>query len=956
MAMATKDVEVEVDLSKLIDVGLTFLPLQLTIKDILQRLARLEKENAMQNDYIAQLTANVAGLEAANEDLQRAQRELEAAAAAQGPVAHRDGIKEGKDAEEEHAALWEEMSRLNELLGNMQGHAERGRHTIDEIYAARKQQNLAAATASGGSRQASLSNNSKSVTSPSTHSRGNVASASGLVSPGRGMSAGSAVTSQKKQDLVEGLEASVQVGDIILSKAHEALELVPEVPYSAFCNFHKASLGPEGDSGAHPFGNEAGAPVLPKSPPVFGSNAERLRRRASVVDGPYEAQGGSSVTTQQPLDSASCQEGHTASPLPRTTPGSSLTWAAATGGEDAGEHREFPENSAGPLPSMQQQYQHLQRPSTYAERRMTVHAARRASSRGAAGGGGNFEGALPGAPPSVFDKLRRDGEDIAYLNRVVAEILGEMKGLHEDVDFLRANHYEEGNTAGRGGEVVNRGDLHSLLQRVARVEGEVIDVRQRTGHRDNQLQEELDDLKKQLRVARGLTDDDVSTLRRAANLAESLHPLEQRVTALEAGQGMLREQFATVLAVGDGAGGEGALEVNALQFAALQGAVAELEKQLARLLAAQGGQQDWTDDIQKLKEAVRAVEAEVESTQDQLQRLRREASRLDEVKANRTELPEEHAPAKAPLHSSSSGAGDGAAMAELVSRLSRAEANIERLSETKADRTALHKLRDELNALRQLVELANSQRSDGGDAEGLKTSAAMEKMLRELQGELGALKDAHNARFGGGLSGEDAQDLMDRIDRLDHCKADATLVANKAERDYVENALERLMREVEQVLNASNAGLIDTLEKSLGILRDMIDGKATKQDVANLQGWMSESNAGGGAAAPDGLTGFKGFRCLGCNRPMDSMRPRTLPGTMASFLNRNPQNHPQDNVTRTIQQQQAPPRSGGGGGQVPAVVAAGVTASSVRSARSPNGSFHRSSNSEPLPPIEPNVN
>ncbi|KAG5483799.1 hypothetical protein LSCM4_04954 [Leishmania orientalis] len=943
MSVETQDVEVELDLSKLIDVGLSFLPLQLTIKDILQRLARLEKENAAQNDQIAQLTSNIAELEEANEDLQKAQRELAEAAAAQGPVTHYDGDKEVKDTEEEHAALWEEMSRLNELLGDMRGHVERSRHTIDEIYAARKQQNAAAASTTGASRQASLSTTSKSFTSPSTHSHGNVASTSGIVSPGRGMSAGSAVISQRQQDLVEGSEASVQVGDIILSKAHEPLELVPETPHAAFQDSQKNSLRTEDDCGAHPVSTEAGAEAIPNSMPKSGSKAERPRG-VSVVDGPYGPQGGSAVGSPQPRDSVLCQEGHAAALLPQGTPGSSRTWAAATGGEDAGEHRESPETITGPVPSVQQLWQHLHRPSMYAERRMTIGAARRASSRAA------FDGVSPAAPLSIFDKLCRDGEDIAYLNRVVAEILGEMKGLHEDVDFLRANRYEADDAAGRVGDIVDRDGFHSLLQRLARVEGEVNDVRQHTQRRDNQLQEELDDLKKQLRVARGLTDDDVNALRRSADLGERLRPLEQRVNALDASQGMLREQFDSVLAVGDGAGGDGALEVNAMQFAALQGAVKELEKQLAGLQAAQGGQQDWTNDIRKLNEAVRAVESAVGSAQDQVQRLQKEASRLDEVKANRTELPDGAPPAKAQLHSGSSGAGDGAAMAELVSRISRAEANIERLSETKADRTALHKLRDELNTLRQLVELTNAQRRDGGDAEGVQTSATMESMLRELQGEHSALKEAFNTRFGDGLSGEDAQGLMDRIERLDHCKADATLVANKAERDYVENALERLMREVEQVLNASNAGLIDTLEKSLGILRDMIDGKATKQDVANLQGWMSESNAGGGAGAPDGLTGFKGFRCLGCNRPMDTMRPRTLPATMSSFLNRNPQNHPQDNVTRTIQQQQATLRSGGGSGQG---AVAGVTASSLRSAGSPDGSFHRNTNSEPLPPIEP---
>ena len=112
------------------------------------------------------------------------------------------------------------------------------------------------------------------------------------------------------------------------------------------------------------------------------------------------------------------------------------------------------------------------------------------------------------------------------------------------------------------------------------------------------------------------------------------------------------------------------------------------------------------------------------------------------------------------------------------------------------------------------------------------------------------------------------------------------MVANKAERDFVENSMEKLMREVEQVLNATNAGLIDTLDKSLNILRDMIDGKATKQDVTRLQSMINEDNGAG--TVPEGLTGFKGYRCLGCNRTMEGMRQRPMGNNFTTFMNRLP--------------------------------------------------------------------
>jgi hypothetical protein len=128
------------------------------------------------------------------------------------------------------------------------------------------------------------------------------------------------------------------------------------------------------------------------------------------------------------------------------------------------------------------------------------------------------------------------------------------------------------------------------------------------------------------------------------------------------------------------------------------------------------------------------------------------------------------------------------------------------------------------------------------------------------------------------------------VEHIHHSKADASLVANKAERDYVENAMEKLMREVEQVLNSTNSGLIDTIDKSLNILRDMIDGKATKEDVAALKKGIHETGEGNGenGNVPDGLMGYKGYRCLGCNRTMEGMRSRPIGSSFSAFLNRVP--------------------------------------------------------------------
>ncbi|KAG5509459.1 hypothetical protein JKF63_06769 [Porcisia hertigi] len=945
MSVDTQDVAVEVDLSKLIDFGVTFQPLQLTLKDILRRLADLERENVTQNDQITEMMANIARLEEVNEALQKAQSELAAAAVAKTSVIDgEDGEEaEGKDTGSEHAALWDEMSLLNDVLGELHEGATRGRPSIDEIYAARKHRDSIVRKASVPLGSASQSIGSKSGASQLLHSPARTASGSAVVPPARDVSPGSAGTSQRQQDplLEVSSEALLPLGDIVLSKAHEALEMVPESQ-----KFSEGSPHAGGDEDAASV-RDSKARTQTSASSASGSLGVcgTLRRGVTVVDGPYGPKGRLVVGTSKSQAAVGLQEGPSSS-LHQEVLASPPAWPAATGGEDAGEHREAVET----VSSDQQQPQQLpRRSSKYAEKRLAEGAARRLSARGAPSPSGAYEKSPLGKQLSVCNILRRDGEDIAYLNRVVAEILGEMKGLHDAVDLLRMGHEDGNGVPAWTNAPVDAANINNLSRRLARLEGDVADVSQRTRHSDKQREEELDDLKKQLRVARGLTDDDVNALRSSADLADRLRQLEGRAAALEAAQGILQEQFSSVLAVGEDASGEGLPDINALQFAALQGAVKALEKQLEGLLVEQEDPHDWTNDIRKINDALQAVEADLESAQDHLVRLGKEASRLDMEKANRTELPDPVLIAKA----DGDAGGDMAATAALSSRISRAEADIERLKEAKADRTALHKLRDDLDSLQRLVERSSEQGLHGADLDSEAVSQGMEGMLRELQGELSALKEADNARFGGGLGGNDGKELLDRLERLENCKADATLVANKAERDYVENALERLMREVEQVLNATNAGLIDTLEKSLGILRDMIDGKATKQDVAKLQGWMAESNlgGGGGAGAPDGLTGFKGFRCLGCNRPMDSMRPRALAAPMSPFLNRNPQNHIQDNVTRTIQQQQAPPRAGGGAGGHAAAL--GATASSSHTIGSAEGLYQRGTNSEPLPPIEP---
>ncbi|CAD2219375.1 hypothetical protein, conserved [Angomonas deanei] len=540
-----------------------------------------------------------------------------------------------------------------------------------------------------------------------------------------------------------------------------------------------------------------------------------------------------------------------------------------------------------------------------------------------------------------MDKVKRDGDDITYLNRVVAEILGEMKTIHGDLDLLRTlNANNQGTEAERKPSVqdgergtnvaADSGLVEDLANRLASLEERLDTVNHSSEFRDKGLQDEIDDCRRGLRAAARLTDEDVDLLKGLPGLQERLSKVEERAEANENTQESLNEKLTHVLESLNNAGGaDGDSGVHPAQFGMLQGTVSALEKQLAELQGKED--KDWTAEIDRLTRAIGELREEASKLGQQVRRTETECERLEDAKENKG--------ARGSIVGSTAVGGNNDDLLQRVLALSSAHDSLTNtvrektayLDETKADRTAVQRLGDELHNIKKLMEL-NSQREAAASGQGdEKVSAANEELIQELQRQL--LRQSESTNKGNDMTMDEVERLREMIQQLDYRKADATLVANKAERDYVENALERLMREVEQVLNATNAGLIDTLDKSLNILRDMIDGKATKQDIQRLQLLASRDGASG--ASPDGLTGFKGYRCLGCNRPMENLRPRSLPSKMDTFLNRTPQNYPQDNVTRSIQQQQQ-----------------GTALLEQRAASYHSGTKGGRSGTPPLPPIE----
>ncbi|CCW64274.1 unnamed protein product [Phytomonas sp. EM1] len=504
---------------------------------------------------------------------------------------------------------------------------------------------------------------------------------------------------------------------------------------------------------------------------------------------------------------------------------------------------------------------------------------------------------------TISDQLKRDSHDIAYLNRVVAEILGEMKGLHDDVDLLQMT-YQGKRGEDEFSEVPHSADAtlepgqRLLDEPYKNLKRRVEALHKDSLQRSEALQNQIDDLRKGMKVAQQIQDSDLDHARGVPGLKNRLGELENRLFALEQAADRADGKLSEVLNFakeGDGSG-DGVGGISGVQFALLQGAVRALEKQLAELQGREPGK-DWGDDLAQLEAALRRLHEQLAALELETQRNARECVRLEKVKADR----------------------DGEA-AEIADNLRAQSASLDgllrrlkALEDGKAGADDLALLRDHLNERLSLLDQGAAQVEGRGAPSVAAPGAGEGERIHRLQQEL-ADQIAHS---GGGTvaTQDDLEALRELVDRLDRCKADSTLVANKAERDYVENALERLMREVEQVLNATNAGLIDTLDRSLGILRDMIDSKASKQDVTRLQESVGDGSVVGKGAA-DVLTGFKGYRCLGCNRVVESLRPRTLGSKMNPFLNRTPQHLPKDGVTRSIEyEHEQRERTDGGGGR-----------------------------------------
>mmetsp|Transcript_72587 Transcript_72587/g.122168 ORF Transcript_72587/g.122168 Transcript_72587/m.122168 type:complete len:196 (-) Transcript_72587:2926-3513(-) len=128
------------------------------------------------------------------------------------------------------------------------------------------------------------------------------------------------------------------------------------------------------------------------------------------------------------------------------------------------------------------------------------------------------------------------------------------------------------------------------------------------------------------------------------------------------------------------------------------------------------------------------------------------------------------------------------------------------------------------------------------------------------------------------IMGSEVVNLKELMEMMNQRKADTDIVMRKAETTYVDHAVANARKEMIDTLNTASAGIVDTLDKSLNVLRGMLDTKADAMEVHTIKQHFADR----GLEDQAGTDGLAGFRCLSCNKVVD-MRPKALPGSWGQF-------------------------------------------------------------------------
>jgi DNA repair exonuclease SbcCD ATPase subunit len=477
-----------------------------------------------------------------------------------------------------------------------------------------------------------------------------------------------------------------------------------------------------------------------------------------------------------------------------------------------------------------------------------------------------------------------------------------LEALKARVNSLASGKQAEANGAAAASEshVQPQVPDSELLNRIAALEKELVETRRLSEERDAELDKKIGSLRAALATASRNTAGDSPA---AASAAGHNPELEKDVALLQRDVQDLQRQLKDA---------QKELESQRGTIAKLEPLLNEREKPKSPTPAPIISSGIDNEALAAINEAIRLQGEMLKAQKEEIRSVGEECSRnasAMQEKAARQDVAALQERTEARQGELAAQCNDHAQRLEAIGKAIQAiEAKLKSVGKDRTDDAAdLEKLRNLCAALDKAVQqLSIAVKSGQGSGAASNNSGIEAALIEDLRNQIGSLDNA--TRSDNEWMKGQIIEIRAVIEHIHHSKADASLVANKAEREYVENSMEKLMREVEQVLNATNAGLIDTLDKSLNILRDMIDGKATKADVTKLQSMMNEDQVG---TVPEGLTGFKGYRCLGCNRSLEGMRQRPMGGNFSSFMNRLPNNQRPINSSQGVRVPVAPPPSAG---------------------------------------------
>jgi len=164
----------------------------------------------------------------------------------------------------------------------------------------------------------------------------------------------------------------------------------------------------------------------------------------------------------------------------------------------------------------------------------------------------------------------------------------------------------------------------------------------------------------------------------------------------------------------------------------------------------------------------------------------------------------------------------------------------------------------------------------GGDGKG--GEGGTQELYKVVHNHANQIQHLHMHKADNAIMGSEVVNLKELMEMMNQRKADTDIVMRKAETTYVDHAVANARKEMIDTLNTASAGIVDTLDKSLNVLRGMLDTKADAMEVHTIKQHFADR----GLEDQAGTDGLAGFRCLSCNKVVD-MRPKALPGSWGQF-------------------------------------------------------------------------